>query len=216
MTGMRKLIIFDMDGLMFDTESVAARAYLEVGSAKGLRVSMDKYRRVIGLEAKAIWARYREDFGDAVDPEQLYREVGARIGKITRTEGLPVKPGLFELLDVLDARGIPKVVASGSDLPVIQSNLEHAGILDRFAMIISSDAFARGKPSPDIFLACCQRMGVSPEDALVLEDAPSGIQAAIAGGIPVVAVPDILEIPASLAEQCLAIAADLTEVIPCL
>ena len=108
------------------------------------------------------------------------------------------------------------MVASGSDLPVIRSNLEHAGILDRFAMIISSDAFAHGKPNPDIFLTCCEKMGVSPKDALVLEDAPSGIQAAIAGGIPVVAVPDILEIPPFLAEQCLAIAADLTEVISCL
>lgn len=213
---MRKLIIFDMDGLMFDTESVAARAYMEVGSAKGLPVSLDKYRRVIGLDAKAIWARYREDFGDAVDPESLYREVGARIGEITRTEGLPVKKGLFALMEAVEALGIPKIVASGSNLPVVRSNLEKAGILDRFSMIISSDAFDKGKPSPDIFLASCQRMGVEPEEALVLEDAPSGIQAAIAAGIPVVAVPDILEIPPGLADQCLAVVADLTEVIPCL
>ncbi len=213
---MRKLIIFDMDGLMFDTESVAARAYMEVGSAKGLPVSMDKYRRVIGLDAKAIWARYREDFGDAVDPQALYREVGARIGEITMTEGLPVKKGLFELMEAVEALGIPKIVASGSNLPVVRSNLEKAGILDRFSMIISSDAFEKGKPSPDIFLASCQRMEVEPEQALVLEDAPSGIQAALAAGIPVVAVPDILEIPPDLADQCLAVVADLTEVIPCL
>ena len=211
---MRKLIIFDMDGLMFNTESVAARAYMEMGTARGLPVTMERYRRVIGLDARAIQARYREDFGDAVDPAGFYREVGSRIAEITRTEGLPVKKGLFELLDAVEQRGIPKVVASSSDLPIIHSNLRHAGIQDRFDMVISADAFERGKPSPDIFLACCERMGTRPEEALVLEDAPSGIRAALAAGIPVIAVPDILPVPEELSRSCLAVVTDLTEVIP--
>lgn len=207
-----ELIIFDMDGLMFDSEAVAARAFLEVGKKRGYDVDMPMYITLVGLDARSTCEKYREYFGEDVDAEALYEEVGNRISEIVEDEGVPVKPGLLSLLDQIDEMGVKKVVASGSDRERILGFLEQVGIKDRFDNIISSEQVSRGKPDPEVFLVSCEKMNVKPENALVLEDSCFGIEAASCAGIPVIAVPDMIPIPEELKKKCVAVKDSLKDV----
>lgn len=121
---------------------------------------------------------------------------------------------MTDLLDALDALGIKKAVASGSDMESIRENVENAGLTGRFDVMMTTDMVERGKPYPDIFLAICEKVGVRPEEALVLEDAQNGVRAALAGGIRVINVPDMIPLPEDLAEQCVSVEESLLDVIP--
>lgn len=211
-----KLMIFDMDGLMFDTEAVAYRAYVDRCKEWGLEDDQDFYLSMTGQNKRDICAGYRRFYGEDMNAEEFYKSVGIRIGEILDSEGVPMKAGLVELLDVLEQLGIPKVIASSSSLSRIRKNLEKAGLTDRFDHLVSSDDMERGKPFPDIFLAACRKQGVKPQDALVLEDSPAGIQAAEAGDIPVVAIPDVLPLTEEIQKKCVLVGESLLDVIPLL
>ncbi|MCD8018818.1 MAG: HAD family phosphatase [Clostridiales bacterium] len=213
---MLRLVIFDMDGLMFDTEQATFRAFMETVARWGYEPKREQFLQFLGLNAQAIQKKYCEFYAQDIDAAELYRQVGERREEILKKEGLPVKEGLAALLDVLDEKRIKKAVASGSGDDVILKNLNNADLTERFNLAMSTDHVERGKPHPDIFLEICQRLRVKPEETLVLEDAASGVQAALAGGIPVVNVPDMIPIPETLQEQCLAVVDSLTDVIPLL
>lgn len=213
---MLKLVIFDMDGLMFDTEGVMCRAFLEVTRENGYPGSRDQFMSLIGLNGPDIQEKYRQYFGRDVDAAGLYRMGGQRKIDIIREEGIPVKQGLFELLSEVDRLGLKKAVASSSDEEMIRDNLARAGLSDHFDLILSTRDFKRGKPFPDIFLTVCQRLDVLPDQALVLEDSPSGVEAAIAAGIDVIQIPDLIDLPPSLEKKCYAVCESLDQVIPLL
>ena len=209
-----KLIIFDMDGLMFDTEAIGFRAYEEVGKEWGLSTSFDIYETLIGVDKRDTCERYRQLYGADMDAELFYRQVGDRIQEIMDREGIPMKPGLLPLLDAIEEADIPKIIASSTGQDGIRSYLKRCGLDERFKDTISSDQVKRGKPHPDIFLAACRKMGTEPEEALVLEDSPAGICAAHSGNIPVIAIPDLKEIPEEIREMCVMVGETLEDVIP--
>ncbi|MDO5146795.1 MAG: HAD family phosphatase [Eubacteriales bacterium] len=210
---MLKLVIFDMDGLLFDTETVTCRAFLEKGKEWGLEPTREQYIEFLGCNAEAICKKYYVFFGDDIDAEELFRQVGERKMEIIQKEGIGVKKGVRELLDYLESKGIPKAVASGSSQEMIEDNVRRTGLWGRFDYMLSTENVKRGKPYPDAFLEICKKSGVKPEEALVLEDAENGVKAAIAGQIPVINVPDVLELPEELKEQCVAVVDSLEEVI---
>lgn len=211
---MLKLVIFDMDGLMFDTEAVMCRAFLEVTKENGFPGTKDQFMSLLGLNGPDIQKKYREYYGEDINAEALYRMCGERKMKILDAEGIPVKKGLYELLDEIDRLGLKKAVASSSDRQMIIDNLKSAGIADRFDLILSSGGLKRGKPFPDIFLTVCRQLDIRPEEALVLEDSANGVEAAAAGGIAVIQIPDFSELSDELKEKCLAIRDSLEQVIP--
>lgn len=211
---MIKLVIFDMDGLMFDTERAACRAYMERVTAWGYKPTIEQYLQFLGLNAKAIQAKYYDLFDKDIDAPELYRQVGERKLEILQTEGMPIKKGLFELLDVLDEEGIKKAVASGCEFEGIERNIAAAGLTGRFDVLMTTDWVERGKPYPDVFLAICDKLGVDPSETLVFEDAQSGVRAALAGGMRVINVPDMLPIPEELAAQCVSVKESLDQAIP--
>jgi len=211
---MLELIIFDMDGLMFDTEEVMCRAFLEVTAEKGYQSTRDQFLSLIGLGSADIQSRYRQYYGPDVDAAELYRQCGRRKLEILDTEGIPIKKGLMELLQAADRLGIKTAVASSSDRQMILDNLKRAGLSDRFDLIVSSREMKRGKPWPDIFLHVCQELHVEPGKALVLEDSFNGVKAALAGNIPVIQIPDLEILPESVKEKCKAVLDSLDQVIP--
>ena len=203
-----------MDGLMFDTEAIGFRAYEEVGKEWGLPTSFDIYQTLIGADKRDTCEQYRQIYGEDMDAELLYEQIGDRIQEIMDREGIPMKPGLLPLLDAIEEANIPKIIASSTGREGIRSYLKQCGLDDRFKDTISSDQVKRGKPHPDIFLEACRKMGTKPEEALVLEDSPAGICAAHSGNIPVIAIPDLREIPEEIRKMCIMVGETLEDVIP--
>lgn len=210
---MLKLIIFDMDGLMFATEQVNYRAFTEVVKQEGYHPTFEQYTGFLGMHAKDIQKKYYSYYGEDVDAEGIYKKVGQRARQIILEEGVPEKKGLRELLEVVREKGLYTAVASGSDTEIIKEYLEKTGLTSYFDIILSSKEVKRGKPYPDIFLEICKRLHVDVEETLVLEDSANGVQAALAGNIPVINIPDLLPIPEKQQEQCVAVVEDLSKVI---
>ena len=162
---MLKLIIFDMDGLMFATEQVNYRAFTEIVKEEGYNPTFEQYIGFLGMNAKDIQKKYYVYYGEDVDAEGIYKKVGNR----SKQE-----------------KGLQTAVASGSDTDVIKEYLDRTGLNEYFDMVLSSKDVKRGKPFPDVFLEICKAFDVKPEETLVLEDSANGVQAALAGNLPVI------------------------------
>lgn len=202
-------LLFDMDGLMFDTERLAHRAWSQAMAEFGQPAPFELFLRCVGTSEAGTNAILNEALGAEFDVEAL-RERERAIGRaIVTAEGLPLKPGLNELLDALDAWQMPRAVASSSHRAAIERNLNHVGLTGRFHTLTGGDEVAHGKPAPDVFLLAAQRLGVAPEHCLVLEDSENGVRAAVAAGCTVINVPDLKPLPADAAALTTAILPDL-------
>lgn len=183
-------VIFDMDGLMVDTEPVWMECWepalahfgyaVPPGLAEAVRGSAgDTASRIIHemvspqLDSKAFWAYF----------SSLAEEIFSK--------GVEKKPGLDELLAFLGEKGVPCAVASSSSKQGIERNLRFIGALDRFAAVVPSSEVAHAKPAPDVFLEAARRLGTEPARTMVLEDSFNGVRAGAAGGFFTVMVPDL-------------------------
>ncbi len=187
---MVRAVIFDMDGLMFDTEPIWGKAWHPALARFGLAYPeglADACRGTNGAVRTATVNRMCGiDYGDKVAAA-----LDEETARLLKTE-LRMKPGLVELLDWLDGHGVPRAVASSSSVEMIESNLQTAGIADRFQATVSGVGIGHSKPEPDIFLAAAAALGVEPSRALVLEDSYAGVEAGHRGGFVTVMVPDMM------------------------
>lgn len=188
-----KLVIFDMDGLMFDTEVLVKRAWREIGEKNNYDITMDFLKSLLGLNKISIGKRFRETFGEDFPFEKFHLEHHEIADRIIEKEGLGIKKGLIELLNFLDERSIKKAVATSSNRNRAEKLLNTAGILERFDTVLCGDEVSNGKPDPEIFLNVCKKVGIKPEEAIVLEDSEMGLKASVAGGIKCIIVPDLVE-----------------------
>lgn len=182
--------IFDMDGLMFDTEPVWTRSWEPALASVGAEYPHGLANAVRGTSGKsmeAVISRFVPGVDAARVREEAYAFVHAAI-----EEGVPKKPGLDELLAYLAERDIPMAVASSSSLEAIRKNLANGGIEDYFGELFTGVGMAHPKPEPDIFLRTAEAMGVDPAHTLVFEDSLSGVRAGTAGGFITIMVPDML------------------------
>lgn len=195
-----RAVIFDMDGLMLDTEALGARAWEVTALATGITFDASVAPRLIGRTFTDCRALIHEHHGGGDYPvDMLMAGWHAAYDALVEQEGLTLKPGLVELLDWLEARAIPRGVATSTRRARAQSKLEVTGLWGRFGALVGGDEVVRGKPAPDIFLAAAQRLATSARDCLVLEDSVAGLQAAAAAGIPAIMVPDLCEPPEVIA-----------------
>ena len=190
-----ELVIFDMDGLMFDTESLHYRFWSEKVVALGFRPSKFVFSKSMGGHSDGIEAHYEKLFGRKVTMDEIVELFRAdNFFEVLEAEGIVIKKGLIELLDFLEDRSIKKAIGSASVQSTVRQYLSWADISpDRFSFIMSGDMAKKLKPDPEIFLTACEKVGVKPENALVLEDSRNGLYAANAAGIPCIFVPDMLE-----------------------
>ena len=129
---MLKLIIFDMDGLMFATEQVNCRAFMEVVKEEGYHPTFEQFTSFLGMNARDIQKKYYDYYGEDTDAEGIYKKVGSRAKQIIKEEGVPEKNGLRELLNAVKENKLHTAVASGSDTSVIKEYLEKTGLTEYF------------------------------------------------------------------------------------
>lgn len=188
---MIKAVIFDMDGLMIDSERVTYDGYVVECGKLGLKMEEEFYIRTLGLPLPTVFQMYFEQYGSNFPMEQVLDGVHQYMDERFRKEGVPVKEGLRELLQYLKRHGYKTVIATSSNRDRVDRILGQTKLEEYFDSSICGDEIEKGKPNPDVFLKSCEKAGVKPEEAIVLEDSEAGIQAAYTAGIPVICVPDM-------------------------
>ena len=187
-------VIFDMDGLMFDTERIAQTAWRYAAAECGYDFSEKIFRGVIGRTLPDVEQFTYRTFGPEFPFAVVYDLKRAYVVEYLMEHGLPLKPGLPELLELIEKKSLPKAVASSSNCEVITHNLRLAGLEDGcFEVLVGGEEVQKGKPAPDIFLLAGRRLGVPAEFCLVLEDSNAGIKAAQTAGMIPVMIPDMLQ-----------------------
>jgi len=186
-------IIFDMDGLMFDSERIAQITWQQAAGESGFDFPAEIYMGIVGLSYPDVDRYTRQVFGGDFPLETVYARKQALMENYITTQGIPIKPGLWELLQAVEAANLRRALASSSARRIILRNLRAAGLdSDWFHAILSGDEIRHNKPAPDIFLLASQRLQAPPERCLVLEDSNAGIQAACAAGMLSIMIPDML------------------------
>ena len=212
---MIQAILFDLDGLMFDSEPHSLASWEAVLKERGVTLDQLTIDSILGLRIDAT-ARTLIDKYHLPDTVQSLSDAKTEY-QIAHLDGnVPPKPGLLELLDEIDRRGLQKAIASSGIRRYVAAVLRVNGLLERFSVIITGDQVAHGKPAPDVFLAAARALNVEPQDCLVLEDAPAGVQAAKAAGMLCIAVPDrgVAQLDLSQADRVVASLYDVQAVLP--
>ena len=181
-------MVFDLDGVLLDSEQVWDEARRELVAETGGRWSEAAATDMLGMSAPE-WSRYvHERLAVPLAPDAIDRDVVGRV--VARyARALPALPGAREAVERLGARW-PLGLATSSNREVVEVVLDALGVRDRFAATVSSEEVARGKPSPDVYLEAVRRLGVDPARAVAIEDSANGIRSAVAAGLPVVAIPN--------------------------
>lgn len=188
---MIKAVIFDMDGLMIDSERVTFEGYQQVLKKMNLTITRDFYLQLLGKPIKGIYQCFYDAYGNDFPIEDVIKEVHQYMADLFETEGVPLKNGLLELLDYLKKNHYKTIVATSSNRDRVDKILARANITSYFDDSICGDEVTKGKPNPEVFLKSCEKLGVQPEQAIVLEDSEAGIQAAYSANIKVLCVPDM-------------------------
>ena len=201
-------VVFDMDGLLVDTETVFRDVMMEVSRRRGVHLPLEVFLRMVGLQSVSSRLVAMDHFGPDFDYDSWMAETW-ELAHARMAVEVVVKAGVVELLDYLEDAGIPRAVATSSGHPTVQRQLGPNGLLPRFQAVVAAGDYARGKPNPDPFLTAAARLGVDPTDCLALEDSHNGVRAAHAAGMMTVMVPDLLEATAEMRSLCVAVAETL-------
>jgi HAD superfamily hydrolase (TIGR01509 family) len=206
-----KAVVFDMDGLLINTEVLWREGMIGAARATGRELSMDAFRRMIGSPAARTREVLHEEFGADFDVDGFLDDASLRFHEELDLENL-LKAGVVELLDHLDALGLPRAIATSSPHDAVEAHLSPSGVLARFNAVIARGDYERGKPAPDPFLNAAKALGVAPQDCLALEDSHAGVRAAHAAGMMTVMVPDLLDPTEEMREKCVHVAESLHRV----
>jgi len=208
-----KGVIFDMDGLMFDTETVADDAWVKAGKQLGVNITLETMSLIHGLQPESFIPILERELGDSFDYDKTRKLQLEIMWDYLDTYGVPAKPGLYELLHYLKANGYKTAIASSSAALPVSKGLNSTGVRKYIDIVITGDMIKRGKPEPDIFLKACSEMGLVPSDCLVLEDSPYGILAAERAGMKSIMIPDAVKPTETEKERTVCILSSLDKVI---
>jgi HAD superfamily hydrolase (TIGR01509 family) len=195
-----RAVVFDMDGLLLDTEVLWQRAEAELFRRHGAEYTIDDALAVMGTSFDVTARYFAERLGEPAERgAELFDELRVLMMAELRRE-VAARPGAVELVERLRNR-VPLALASNSSRNLVDTALLTAGLADAFDAIVTADDVQHPKPAPDLYLLACERLGVRPGEALALEDTATGIAAAKAAGLTCIAVPQFAETDASAADR---------------
>jgi len=204
-------VLLDLDGLLIDSEPIYRSAWQSAAAEGGYELSDDLYLALIGLSDRDSEGVLIRAFGPEFPLAQFRGLWPAQWRRQVEVSGIPIKPGLGDLLRVIEERRLPAAVATSSDAEQAKISLRAAGLNQRFSCIVTGDQVPNGKPAPDLFLEAARRLGFPPRHCLVLEDSEAGVLAAAAAGMPVLLIPDLKPPSAQTAALAYRVFASLKE-----
>ena len=186
-----------MDGLLVDSERLERRVWQAAAADHGVGMSDERFASFVGHPAEECDRLLGHYYGEAFDVNGFRAACHRRMRAIVEREGVPLRPGALEWIEFVRDLGIPLGLATSSAPTLVRERL--GDLLSAFATVVTRADVARGKPHPDLYLEAAVRLGVAPDTSLALEDSPTGAQAALAAGMPVVVVPDLVPVPPNVA-----------------
>lgn len=185
---MTKAIIFDMDGVLVDSEPFHVQIEKQQFLLNRITVTDEEHHQYMGVASDVMWKQLAERHLMNVSVEELTEQNRVEsIRFFSEVQGIPVMPGLQEALENLSSKNYPMAVASSSFPEIIELILRRTGLKKYFGVVVSSQEAGKSKPEPDVFLLAAKEMGISPTDCLVIEDSKNGIKAAHAAGMRCIA-----------------------------
>jgi len=203
--------VFDMDGLLFDTEKLFMDIGLEASAMMGRPVPLSVFHRCIGLNNEDSRLVLLEVMGPSFDYEEFRGNWRRLRDTYIIAIGVPMKPGVHGILDRVSGFGLPAALATSSRKETAAFYLNRSGLADRFSVVVGGDEVTAGKPAPDLFFRAASLLGVEPERCIVFEDSIHGAKGGLAAGMRVVIVPDLIDPPADLKREVFAVCESLTE-----
>lgn len=188
-----KLVIFDMDGLMFDTERIAFEAWEKAFCKYGYVLTKEPFEKTIGLNFEKTKAIYLQHFGKECLINEIAKDRLIIADELIHQNGVQIKEGLYDILRYFKELNIKMAVATSTSRERAYSLIGNANIIDYFECIVCGDEIEKCKPDPDIYLKVADNMGIKPKNCLVLEDSEAGISAAYSAGMVPIMIPDIKE-----------------------
>ena len=188
-----KSVVFDMDGLMFDTERVAILAWDYAGEKMGIGKTGYMVYKTLGMNVDASNQIWIKEFGEKYSTEELWKYTREFNHDFYENNKVPIKKGLYVLQDYLKKNGYKLAVASSTSKRGVERNLKDAGVLEYFDALICGDMVEKSKPEPEIYLKACAALGAEPSETIALEDSRNGLLSAHRAGMKVIMVPDLWE-----------------------
>ncbi|MBY6197254.1 HAD family hydrolase [Vibrio hangzhouensis] len=187
-----KAAIFDMDGLLLDTENVCKRIFEKACNTLGVPFLEESYLSIIGCNSKTIHAKLGEAYHDIIDYKVINEEWRKSYDSVVFHQAIPKKHGVIELLDWLKSKDIPLAVATSTHRNVAEVKLKLAGLDSYFDCLATGCEVTRGKPDPEIYHLAASRLGVASEHCLAFEDSNNGVKAAVAASMHTYQIPDLV------------------------
>ncbi len=209
---MIEAVIFDMDGVIFDSERIIVDLWLDFAKETNLPMMDEIVIKCIGINDKATEAVFKEAYGEGYDYEYFKGIISKKYHEMCDGGKLPMKPGVVELLSFLKENNVKVALASSTKTQIVVNQLRDAHILEYFQKVICGDMVSKSKPEPDIFLKACEELEVKPENAYIIEDSFNGIRAAYAAKAMPIMVPDMIQPDDQIRSLCHKIFTGLTDV----
>ena len=199
-------VVFDVDGVLFDTERLMHQIWHEVGAEMGWPQPGRDYLEFVGNGRSVIFEKMLTFYGPDFPKEEFLTTCSQTLQDRVEQFGVPLKPGAREILEFLHQKNIPIAIATSTAMRRTGKRMELTGLSPYFSAMITGDQVTRGKPDPEIYRLACQTLGTDPARTLAVEDSRNGILSATAAGMPTVMIPDMIpptpELEALLCQRC--------------
>ncbi|NMC62797.1 MAG: HAD family phosphatase [SAR324 cluster bacterium] len=208
-----KAVIFDMDGLLIDSEKCSFEAWKIVAARHGYEMTREIFANVVGTSLEETHAFFKRVFGSDFNAEELRREKDKLFESTFIEKGLPVKAGAMECLELLNKIKVLWAIATTTKRQAGMLRLKHSGLAPLVSTIVYGDEVPHRKPEPDLFLEAARRLNILPTDCLVVEDSETGAMAGINAGMRVILIPDMRPASPDISARVFCVIKDLRELI---